>query len=279
MLAIKLAPSIADDAIETYRHRLNWHRLDGRPSQRYATYIPDGVQVGAPMMVCVHGVSHNVESQLYGFAPWADRFGIVLVAPLFDTLYFVKQQCLVKELFARRADDVLDAIVGEVGKQVRSVSDRLHLFGYSGGAQFVQRYAMLYPRKVDSFAAVSANSYIFPDETIAYPLGTRATAQIPEYAFMPKEYLQVPGTVFVDDGEASQEITHNSSPELIVRQGVNRAERGRRWVAAMNEQAESYGLDTLYRLEVLLGGGCTFESAMIDSDLGVRVMKALFPRL
>ena len=277
MHAAKKQQSIVGDVAEQYRHKIIWHHLEGYSNQRYVTYVPDDVQAGAPMMVCVHGISRNVESHIYGFAPWAKRNGIVLVAPLFDDRYVAKYQSLATNLFDRRADMILNMIVAEAGKLTGAATERLHLFGYSGGAQFVHRYTMLHPHRVASFVAASAGWYTFPSQMVDYPRGIRTSQQLPGLLFVPFDFLQVPGLVLVGDRDTMRGTALKYSRKLVAQQGEHRLERGRRWVAAMNDAAKAHGLDAPYRFEELPDCGHSFEQAMIRADLGTRVIKALFP--
>ena len=51
--------------------------------------------------------------------------------------------------------------------------ERFHLYGHSGGGQFVVRFIIFHPQLVSKVAASSAGSYAFPDYNINYPYGLR----------------------------------------------------------------------------------------------------------
>ena len=56
----------------------------------------------------------------------------------------------------------LDALIEQVGK-VWPIQPRVILHGFSGGAQFVHRYAMTHPDKVAGVAAHSGGTWMTPD--------------------------------------------------------------------------------------------------------------------
>lgn len=277
MLAIEQMKKLLSDPVRLYSQKVIWHHLEANQNIRYITYIPDTVRAESPVMVCMHGISRNAAGHIYGFAPWAERYGFVLVVPLFETKYVAKYQRMARSVFDLRADIILNKIVDEVGRLNGVSTDRLHMFGFSGGAQFVHRYVMLHPHRVASFVAASAGWYTFPDPLVAYPRGTRVTPQLPGLSFVPRDFLQVPGLVLVGDRDTKRDPALKYSPRLVAQQGVNRLERGQRWVAAMTDSAKAHGFDTPYRFAELPGCGHSFERAMIRGGLGSQVIKALFP--
>ena len=66
--------------------------LQGDPTQRYFTYVPQKGGQGARLIVSVHGISRNAEENAVGFARRAERYGVVLVAPLFPAERFPDYQ-------------------------------------------------------------------------------------------------------------------------------------------------------------------------------------------
>lgn len=108
------------------------HTLRDDPCQRYYLYLPR-ITAGARVFVTVHGISRNAEEHARLFAPFAERYGVVLVAPLFPANRFTKYQQLGKAGDGKRADQALHQILSEVGTLTGAAIDRLYLFGFSGG--------------------------------------------------------------------------------------------------------------------------------------------------
>lgn len=57
--------------------------LNGDPEQWYFLYVPRNCTVDTPVFVSVHGITRNASDHAILFAPFAERYGVVLVAPLF----------------------------------------------------------------------------------------------------------------------------------------------------------------------------------------------------
>lgn len=281
MLALESNTPFLDEVMDLFRDNISWYQLAVNPHQRYVMFVPDDVSSESPVMLCVHGVSRNAETMLYSFASWAARLRVVLIAPLFDSLYFVRYPCLTKDLFDRRADANLDAIIDEVQKKISLQSKMFHLFGFSGGAQYAQRYMMMNPHKVSSLIAVSAEWYTFPDCEVNYPRGIRVvTSTLPGFKLIPQDFLKVPCTVIVGSSLSNFKrdlVAGNPgiTSRMALQQGETRAERGRRWVAAMDSAAKERGLNTLYAYEELSSPGDSFEVAVREGRLGALVAGSL----
>lgn len=95
-----------------------------------------------PIFVSVHGVSLNYQEHAQKFMPYAEKYGVVLVAPYFPEPPFDDYQRLGRTGQGSRADSALKNIITEVRELTYAQSGKLYLFGYSGGGQFTHRYAM-----------------------------------------------------------------------------------------------------------------------------------------
>lgn len=116
---------------------------------------PSGPVVGPPI-VAVHGISRNIGEHRDAFAPVADRLGRRLVLPLFAHGHRGYQR-LRGRRGEPRADQRLWALLDSMGED-----GDVDLVGFSGGAQFAHRAAMVTPARVRSLATISAGWYTFP---------------------------------------------------------------------------------------------------------------------
>lgn len=130
---------------------------------------------------------------------------------------------------------------------------KTHLFGYSGGGQFVHRYAFTYPEQVAAMVIGASGWYTFPDPDLDYPLGLRRTANSPAVCQNPAEFLNIPACVLVGDKDTRRDAKLNKSRRIDAHQGTTRLERGQRWVAAMSASADTLKLDILYQFNALTG--------------------------
>jgi pimeloyl-ACP methyl ester carboxylesterase len=157
-----------------------------------------------------------------------------------------------------------------------ATTDRLYLFGYSGGGQFVHRYAMLYPGQVARYVVGAAGWYTFPDTTVRYPKGIKARADLPDIHPDPCRFLTVPASVLVGERDVRAGAALNTSPRIQQQQGATRLERGQRWVDAMTEAAKRHHLDTRFDFQIVPASGHSFRKSMTHGNLGTLVFERLF---
>jgi pimeloyl-ACP methyl ester carboxylesterase len=241
----------------------------------YYLYIPGSGGEGAPLFVAVHGLSRNVVEHATLFAGYCERFGAVLIAPLFDEEQGNDFQRLGRTGRGPRSDHALDTIVEDAARRTGAAFAPIHLFGFSGGAQFCHRYAMAYPHRVAGAVLAAAGWYTFPDPRRKYPYGIRSTRNLPHVRFDPEEFLRIPMTVIVGEQDVTGEHLR-STEQVRKQQGETRLERARNWVSAMQAAAAKLRLESRIHLEVIPGGDHVFGGLMQTSALGDRVFAALF---
>jgi pimeloyl-ACP methyl ester carboxylesterase len=257
------------------RQKLVRRSLRSDTTLQYLLYVPAQGGAGAPVFVTAHGVSRNAVEHATLFLPHAARQGVVLVAPYFDPAAHEDYQRLGRKGRGHRADQVLDAIVAEVRQLTGARPGRIHLFGFSGGAQFAHRYAMAHPDRIARAVVTAAGWYTFPDSTTPYPYGTGPTPDLEGIRFVPEAYLRVPIKVLVGGADVGTKNLRQN-PELDRQQGTTRIARARNWAAAMRDAARARGLTPLVSYEEVPGIEHSFRQFMEQGDLGDRVFGSLF---
>lgn len=242
---------------------------------RYYLYLPHHLKQPARLFVTVHGISRNAREHAERFAPFAEEQGVILIAPIFNSKRFPGYQRLSDNDAGLRPDTALDEIVNEVRRQIGLPNTRLYLFGYSGGGQFVHRYLMAHPEKVERAVVGAAGWYTFPDPNIRYPRGLRPSTGQP-FAITYPDFLRIPITVVVGEKDTYRDAVLNKSRRIDRQQGNNRLERGQRWIDAMTITARSHGYDTPYRFDALNGVDHDFSAAMVYGGMGELVFSHLF---
>ena len=247
----------------------------GPSGLEYFVFIPSSGAEKSRVFVDVHGISRNIDEHARLFAPYCEAHGVTLVAPHFTQEKSKDYQRLGRLGRGPRSDAALDSILEEIHEAIGAPTERIYLFGFSGGAQFAHRYAMAYPHRVARAVVAAAGWYTFPDRRTRFPYGTRRSQDLPEVRFDPEAFLQVPMTVIVGDRDIT-DIDLRRTPRVNRQQGETRLERARNWVEAMRAAARSYRLEPLVTLETIPGGDHGFASLMQSSDLGGRVFAAMF---
>jgi dienelactone hydrolase len=266
------APSVAATPTSTVLER----RLGSDPSQVYFLYLPESAPPGARLLVSVHGVSRNAREHVERFARLAERYGVIVVAPLFPQDRFPDYQRLGREGRGHRADLALDRVVAEVESLTGASTRRLYLFGYSGGGQFVHRYAMAYPERVAAMVIGAAGWYTFPDAKRAYPRGIRRAHGLGDLHFDPDAFLRVPALVMVGERDEERDPELRQSRDIDRQQGRTRLERGRRWIEEMKRAARERGLGTRYRFKVLGRADHSFDRSARRGRMDKRAFRWLF---
>lgn len=250
------------------------------PRATYFIYLPRRLRPGAPIVVSVHGISRNAREHAERFAPFAEATGSVLVAPLFTEQRFAGYQRLQADRDGVPPDRWLLRVVDDVAARSGADSRRLYLFGYSGGGQFVHRFALAHPDRVARYAIGAAGWYTFPDEQRRFPLGLRApTDGADEHApgpFALDAFLHLPGVVLVGELDRTADDALRESGRVVRQQGDNRLTRGRNWVAAVREAAHDRGLPAPVRFETLPHAPHSFTRSMVDGGMGARVFAHFF---
>jgi poly(3-hydroxybutyrate) depolymerase len=257
------------------RGRVVRRMLRAGSKQEYLLYIPGMGGKDAPVFVTVHGISRNFVEHATLFAPFAERYGVVLVAPIFAKDTHDDYQRLWHEGSGRRADSTLDAVLAEVDTLTGAHTNQFYITGFSGGAQFAHRYTMVHPERILAAVINSAGWYTFPDSEVAYPYGICPSPELKGVRFRPRAFLRVPITVFVGGADTGS-VNLRQNPEVDAQQGKTRRERAHRWVAAMQRAARERGEKPLVTLETVPGIGHSFREFMEHGDLGDRVFTAMF---
>ena len=243
----------------------------------YFLYVPKSAGAHPPLFVTVHGISRNAKEHATLFAPFAEKYGVVVLAPHFPEPAYHDYQRLVHREGTQRADEVLNDLIDETGKLTGAQTDRFYLFGYSGGGQFTHRYAMLHPDRIRAYAVGAAGWYTFPDPKRSYPRGIKPGPAVPVGLHLnPQRFLAIPATVFVGERDVHPGTALRKTDKVNRQQGTSRFERGERWVEAMREAAKAQGVTGSFEFVKIPKCSHSFRRCMLKGDMGAAVFDHLF---
>jgi pimeloyl-ACP methyl ester carboxylesterase len=249
--------------------------LDGMPLD-YFVYLPEQGQREGRVFVTVHGISRNAEEHLHGFLSQAEVWGAAMIAPLFSEASFPRYQRLGNTIHDGRADLAFDRLLQDAEERLGIRPSPLRIFGFSGGGQFAHRYAMFYPKRVARVVLGAPGWYTFPDPDRLYPYGLRSSPDWPKLNFSPANFLQVPALVLVGDEDDIRDGDLNKMRRVDATQGLNRLERGQRWVGAMRALACAYGVPSDFRIEQVPNANHAYESYLAHPPFAEQVFGFLF---
>jgi len=238
--------------------------LDSRT--RYLRFLPRNPDPARLPMVCVHGISRHARGHLEAFVPWAESTGTELLAPLYDRRRYRGYQRLRSSNRRLHAVAALDAILDE------TLMDRpCLLFGFSGGAQFAHRYALVRAGRVAALAMAAAGWYTFPSRAASFPYGL-APGRLPgSLAIDYPGFLGLPKCVLVGDHDVERDDSLRSNRRLDSEQGDNRLTRATAWVEAVNRAARKAPGAPACELVIMPGVGHAWTQCYASGGLAPRV--------
>jgi len=246
--------------------KVAYYEIPGPVVRRFFFYRAKNEAPGAPLVVSVHGIARNAAAHTYRLIDEAERNGLSVLAPLFEKDSYGQYQQLLDDPSGARADLALLDMIQAAGRLSRAATERILLFGFSGGGQFSHRFVFAHPKRVLSAVHVSAGWYTFPNESERYPRGLKAGRRAIDFDV--SNALGVRQHVMVGEQDIERDSSLRQNNWLDESQGRTRVERARRWVAAMAAAAPggegpSYGL--------LPGVAHSFPEAVEISSLPRRV--------
>lgn len=226
----------------------------------YYVYVPAKPRADAMPLVSVHGISRNAPDHAAAFGPLAEATGRVIIAPLFSMRGCRRYQ---RVLDTCRADNALLTTLDSVAADIGVAVDRFDLFGFSGGAQFAHRFAMLHPARVRRLALASAGWYTLPTTDYSFPVGAAPdSAEGVRLQTTLAAFLAVPTLVMVGEHDITRDANLRRTHRLDRRQGLTRVERGARFVQTFRRAAKDAGITPVARFRTIPGCAHSFEDCI-----------------
>ena len=221
--------------------------LHGSPFTLF-TYKPASYKDG-PLVIVFHGVVRNAEDYRNFAIPIADRFGVMLVAPLLDLERFPEEWyqrggILEADGKAKPQEKWMFNIVSKIVADVRAREQKpalpYYLIGHSAGAQFLIRLAAYMPGDARRIVSGNAGSLLFPsrDHEFGYGLGG-LPAELSDDAMM-KRYFAAPLTLYLGTGDTTPRRRFDAS-EAAMKQGPHRLARNRAFFELAQKIAKDRG--------------------------------------
>lgn len=252
----------------------------------FYAYIPD--QTPKNILVIAHGMlsksdkaSDVAKKYLSRWIRYADEYGLLLIAPVFDTPRFGNLGGGFggyRNLFGKytSADTFINKIVNRYSIKTSSGNNRFYLYGHSAGGQFVNRYVVTHPERIIRAVISAAGRYSYPTTSSKWPYGAgnlsktlkwndgtkkrvNITKPLRKYALAARKVSIVIG---------SKDI--KTQPKRPAHIGNTRIEIANSWANQMNNNAKRYGVDGSVNVHVIPDIGHS------SSKLTPHCVKALF---
>lgn len=234
----------------------------------YFLYVPHSVHAGSPLVCAVHGLRRSAAQQIFQLKELAETHGMILFAPLFAREQFHHFQKLAQNEAGVFPEDAFDASLDDCLSRLEMKAPRLFMFGFSGGAQFAHRYALIGSKAFDKMALMAPGWFTMPDPQVPYPYGLKPSEELGERELNPKRALTTKTLVMV--GERDTKRTASLNQDLLVdeHQGKNRLSRCQNWVNAMQD---AQPFDAVEDLQLVKGGGHNLEKMIHKRGMGERM--------
>ena len=212
------------------------------------TYKPATYKDGSLLVVC-HGVSRNAEDYRNYAITLAERYGMIVVAPLFDKERFPLARYQRGGLLDAKgrtqpAESWTYAVIPKIVEQVRGLEGKpklpYYLIGHSAGGQFLVRLAAFMPGEAVRIVAANPGSHLFPDRVQQFGYGFGGLPDELSNDEVMKRYLAARLTIYLGTGDVTPEHSFDASAEGM-KQGPNRLARGRACFAAAQKLAKERG--------------------------------------
>lgn len=150
--------------------------LDLDPRFRFAWRKPVSGRGGGPLLAVIHGSDRNWLAARDAFGALADQHDMTILAPLFpggvanaelhDGYKFLREPGIDYAL-------LFDAMLASLAGQCRFNGNRIFLFGFSGGAQFALRYALINASRLAGLVVAAPGNVTLLDDRLPWWGGTR----------------------------------------------------------------------------------------------------------
>jgi hypothetical protein len=238
IVCLALVAFAARAEIPVGKSQLTLH-VNDTPIEVY-TYKPASFKRQALVLV-LHGVSRNASGYRDYAIPLADRFGLLIVSPLFDTARFPTWRYQWGGIV--RPDNsstsgahtvepeqawtgrMLLALIDVVRGLERAPALNYDLLGHSGGAQALSRVAAVMNTGARRIVIANAGTYLWPSRDARFPDGFGGLPGALSSDAALRAYLAQPITLLLGTADVLQD-SDLSMREGAVPQGSNRYERG-----------------------------------------------------
>lgn len=232
LLGMSVFVSSTFDSIETGKSKVTLS-LQGQDLDVFV-YKPKNFK-GERMIMVFHGTLRNAEEYRDHSVSMGDRFGAMVVAPLFDlerfpSLKYQRGGLLDADGKAVPASDWTYAYIPKIAEGIKKIEGRPRmkywLIGHSAGGQFLVRASAFQDTGAERIVAANAGSQLFAhrDAPFGYGFGSLPDALSSDEQI--KKYLSAPLTLYVGTADNKSDEYFDESDEAM-KQGAGRYQRNK----------------------------------------------------
>jgi pimeloyl-ACP methyl ester carboxylesterase len=234
----------------------------GDTSLEVFTYRPAGC-APAGLLLVFHGLDRNASTYRDDAESLADRFCLLVAAPLFDREWFptwrYQRGGIVRDGKVRDSTLWTGWFVVKLADWLRQQEAKPDMpywvIGHSAGAQFLSRFAAFIPNQARRIVIANPSTWVLPSLADAPPYGFRG---VPSAETLLQRYLAAPVTVLLgQEDTGSKNLVENDAAEA---QGATRFARGESTFHQAEAVARQHGWPFNWRLVEVPGVGHNAKS-------------------
>lgn len=246
ILLLLIVGTLRADPIPAGRGRVEFP-VAGAPLTLF-TYKPANYK-GGPLLIVFHGIVRNADVYRDSAISIADRFGVIVVAPLLDEQRFPEEWYQEGGIVDanRKAKpqaewmfNIVPKIVAEMRIREGKPAWPYYLIGHSAGAQFLVRLAAYLPGDARRIVSGNAGTLLFPnrDHEFGYGLGG-LPPELSDDAML-QRYFAAPLTLYLGQADTTPKKRFDAS-EAAMKQGQHRLARNRACFELAQRMAKERG--------------------------------------
>lgn len=219
------------------------------------------------MVMVFHGTLRNAEEYRDHAKALGDRFGALIVAPMFDAERFPNRRyhrggILRADGSAAPQEEWTYPMVRDLAEAMRRREGRPSmpyvLLGHSAGGQFLVRLAGFYDSGAARVVAANPGSDLFPTREMPFGYGFGSLPPTLSSDDVIRRYLAQPLTIYLGTADDGYDEDLDESPEAML-QGPGRLQRGRAAFAMAQRLAKARGWVCRWRIVETQGIGHDHE--------------------
>ncbi|MGH3656603.1 MAG: hypothetical protein ACRDUA_08080 [Micromonosporaceae bacterium] len=242
----------------------------------YRTYVPERND-GRPALVLVHGRARAAAALFRAFLPMAVARNVPLLVPTFPRTRYHHYQQLAGVQGPLAARGALLAVLEDARSNLGASVDTIDLLGFSGGAQFAHRFAMLTTTRIRRLVVASAGWYTYLRPGTPFPLGAGASRLSGGMPVDVEAFLRLPVHVLVGALDTQHGPGLRTSRAINRTQGDDRLVRALRWLDHLEERAYAHDLGPRVTFDLMPDTGHSFSQAVFTGGLVGRAFEFLHP--
>jgi poly(3-hydroxybutyrate) depolymerase len=212
-----------------------------------------------PVVIVMHGTGRSARGYRAVWAPYAEQYGFLLIAPEFSTKNYPGSAAYHHGNLVDRRGNAVDSarwtfttverIFDEVQRRTGSEQPMYRIYGHSAGSQFVHRMLLLMPgARVERAVVANAGWYTLPTGEEEYPYGLGAQLESPEWRVRLRAAFARDVSVLVGTADTAAADPDLRRTPRAMQQGPDRFARGHTFLDVARGQAARMHLPFRWRL-------------------------------